>query len=286
MIIGYDLYGNSNAMVFQTINPIGSIYRIELTDSIIDEVEVRKRTDLIYSSTKEEWTYDTLLLAKFQNNLEAGNISLGGMLVEKIMLKKRRVEDLVWQDLISYTIQDGVNVYQFVDRLVEAGTEYEYAILPIGEGNFEGQYNVDRIVAEFEGTYICDKDNIFRLLYNLEYGDIENIISSSVIETFAQYPVVSYGNLDYRQGSIQCLLLSDVTVDSGDIDLAQEKMLRKQVMQFLKNKKPKILKDNSGNYLMIAIIGSPKEIPNNDLAQQIYNISFDWVEIGNPYTDF
>lgn len=286
MIIGYDLYGNSNAMVFQTINPIGSIYRIELTDSIIDEVEVRERTDLIYSSTKEEWTYDTLLLAKFQNNLEAGNISLGGMLVEKIMLKKRRVEDLVWQDLISYTIQDGVNVYQFVDRLVEAGTEYEYAILPIGEGNFEGQYNVDRIVAEFEGTYICDKDNIFRLLYNLEYGDIENIISSSVIETFAQYPVVSYGNLDYRQGSIQCLLLSDVTVDSGDIDLAQEKMLRKQVMQFLKNKKPKILKDNSGNYLMIAIIGSPKEIPNNDLAQQIYNISFDWVEIGNPYTDF
>lgn len=286
MIIGYSLYGDTDTMVFQTINPIGSIYRMELTDSIIDEVEVRERTDLIYSTDKEEWTYDTLLLAKFQGNLEAGNINLNGMTVEKIMFKKRRVEDLVWQDLVSYSIQDGVNVYQFVDRLVEAGTEYEYAILPIGEGGYEGKYNVERIVAEFEGTYICDKDNVFRLFYNLEYGDIENIISSSVIETFAQYPVVTYGNLDYKRGSIQCLILSDSTVDNGDIDLAQEKILRKQIIQFLKNKKPKILKDSSRNYLMIAIIGSPKEIPNNDLAQQIYNISFDWVEIGNPYTDF
>jgi hypothetical protein len=54
-------------------------------------------------------------------------------------------------------------------------------------------------------------------------------------------------------------------------------------MKFLKNKKPKILRDSAGRYYLISITGNPKEIPNNGLQGSIAEVDFQFVEIGNPY---
>ena len=88
-----------------------------------------------------------------------------------------------------------------------------------------------------------------------------------------------YSASNFKQGSLRCMLISDNTVDAyGAIDKKTEKALRNQIMSFLTNKKPKLLKDGSGNFIGIQIIGTPTLSPHNELGQQIYDLSFEFIE--------
>lgn len=280
MFIGVDCFGES----FDVYNVVNNYYRLELSNSIIDETNIRSRTDLdITNSNKTIWQYDNILLALYKDNLEAGNVNLNGIEIEYIKLKKRKIEDLQWQELKNIQLLTGVYLYEYIDKYVESLQDYEYAIQPIGAGGIIGNNIIAQIECKFEGTWLLDKDKQYKLLYNLNVGDYETIIPNTIIETLGgQYPFVfTNGNIKYRKGNIRCSLLSDSTINTGNIDRKQEKFIRKSIMDFLTDKKPKIYKDSSGEFMVISIIGNPVLSPNNNLSQQIYDIGINFVEIAN-----
>jgi hypothetical protein len=80
------------------------------------------------------------------------------------------------------------------------------------------------------------------------------------------------------------MLISDATVSANAIDIKAEKVYRKALMEFLNNKQPKLLKSMDGNYMLISITSTPKLSPVNSLNAFVYDLSFDFVEIGN--TDY
>lgn len=97
----------------------------------------------------------------------------------------------------------------------------------------------------------------------------------------SQYPIIYYnGNINYKKGTVKTLMVSDECVNTNQLYIKNEKQLRERVLSFLTNKKPKILKDFSGNFICVSIIGQPQINPlsnNNGL----YEVSFEWVEIDN-----
>ncbi len=278
MIIGLDTYGDEE-MIHQITNPIANIYRLELQNCVVDTIKIDSDGSLPYSSLKEEWLYSTVFLADFKNNLEAGNIDNKGLPIEYIQFKKRNIDDLAWETIITLPFNSLETIYTFTDRLVQSTEQYEYAIIPI-TASVEGEYTSANIECSFEGTWLCDRVDGYQLLYNLQYDAIENVVPSKVFNPLSQYPIVVYGENDYKKGSIKSLVLSNNY--DGKINPRQERLTREQLMKFLKNKKPKILKDYAGRYYVVSVIGNPQEFPNNNLSQTISDVSFDWVEIADP----
>lgn len=280
MFIGLDAFGDFVA--FDTFNIVDNFYRLELMNMKADEVNIKENVDtVIDDESKEEWHYTQVLLALFQNNLEAGNLQLDGMPVEYIKIKKRKKEDLLWNEMKYIPFDKNVHDYYFIDKYVEALQTYEYAVQPVGADNVVGNNIYSEIEADFEGVWLVDKDRDFQLFFNLEISPYETVVPTSVIETLGgQYPVVfTNDNVKYRQGQLKCMLVSNSTESNGAIDRRQEKILRNNIMSFLTDKKPKLYKDSSGEMMVIMLSGNPTLTPINELSQQIYNLEVEFVEV-------
>lgn len=278
MIIGIDAYGDQEAMAFQTLTVVNRFYRMQLGGAIFDEVFADKETSGLLAFNEQDWSYLTVLKGGFKNSLEAGNLQNAGVPIEGLQIRKRRIDSLTWVDLILIPFNLQNSVYEFYDRICQATQVYEYMVVPV-TSNVYGSSVTEQIECEFSDTFVIDRDTSYRLYCNLEYGDIQNVLPNTVVETFQKYPTVLYGQPDYHRGSVKALILTDNTVSTGVINNRQERLNREQMMSFFKNKKPKILKDGSGRYYLVAIVGNPTETPSNQLNQAISDISFEWVQI-------
>lgn len=284
MFIGLDLLADEEALT-PTYNSVNDVNKIIIKSAIYDEINIKERTDMPFDTNKTEWQYDNYLLAKFENNLNGGNVDFTGLTVAKLAIKRRKSEEFDWQTIKILDYDKNTIDYEFYDKYVEANQEYEYTIVPVTDGNVEGNYiNIDKIVPEFEGAFLVDKNNLFKLLLNLEYNNTERVQLNEVYQPIgSKYPIiVSNGDINYEKGSLSALVLSNETLnDSSNIDKRQEKLLRKNLLNLLTNKKPMMLKDGNGNIGVISILGNPQINYLNNLGQSLANISFEWVEVAD-----
>ncbi|MBT9151381.1 MAG: hypothetical protein DDT40_01574 [candidate division WS2 bacterium] len=76
------------------------------------------------------------------------------------------------------------------------------------------------------------------------------------------------------------MVITDRAMATGAINARDERLNRERLMSFLKDRRPKVLKDGAGRMYMVAIV-APREIPNNNLAQGICDIEFEWIQVGD-----
>lgn len=238
---------------------------------------------------KQERRKSTIMSAEFDNNLEAGDFSAIGHNVTSVRFKKKKKDEFKWVTFaeVPYDNTLALNNFVLYDRLAENQVEYDYAICAVcaEEGNTEGTLkSIGTIKSEFDNCYIFgeSEDNYYKLSYNLTQGNIEWVIPNTVVNMLGgtSYPVIIYnGNTKYRRGSIQCYLFSNI---DGGIDISQERILRNQIMNFLCDKKPKVIKSEEGTYMLVNIIDTPQLIPNNK-SIGVYQLSFKFVECGDIY---
>jgi hypothetical protein len=284
LFLGLDFYGDNIA--YNTEIVISNIYNIQLMKSIVDEIKIDDTIANYTNSAKEEWSYDTVLLGDFKDqSLEAGNIDNKGVAVEYIRFKKRRKSTLEWMNVADINYNRLEQLYSYVDRFVQSTEEYEYAIVPL-TSNIEGEESTIEVYCEYDGLWLVDRSQGVKFFYNLEYSEIENVTKVGLFEPLqSKYPYTQTNATDYHSGSVSATIISDSTL-SGDtngrqINIRQERLLRESIFAFLKNRKPKILKDGNGRYYLVMILGSPRELPNEDVAGAIANIEFEWIEIGD-----
>lgn len=279
------LGGISNFLIFS--NPIlfdkGESLSIEGIN--LDYIKIDE--DLIeFLNEKGEWGYETILLGEFINNLEAGNVSNGGLQIDYLKLKKRKKDELIWQDIKIFSYDPEVKRYNFEDRLVESYETYEYAVQPI-TSEIVGSESIESIDVEFDGIWIIGEFNEHQLFYNTEIQEIKSNVSQNVVTTLGnRYPfVIKNGNINYKEFSVSGRIVSKMSCDTSRPNFKEEKKLRNVIMSFLENGKPKIIKDNSGNYVLCQIVDTPTLSPINTLDRGIYDISFNVVEIGDSYDE-
>ena len=144
----------------------------------------------------------------------------------------------------------------------------------------ENTYVTSTIRSEFDGLFVCDKDNIYGTLYNLDYMDTTRSVVSNAVELKNNsYPmIVSNNTLNYDKGTASGAFIR-FNQESMDVDLADGMQYREDVKNWLNNKCPKILKFHDGR---IWLIGITSEISDSgDDHNDIRKLSFEWTEIGN-----
>lgn len=212
------------------------------------------------SSTKDAWQIDTYLLAKFQNNLEAGNVLNDGTNIAKFVIKRRKTNELNSLTIGEVQYKEGVSL-NFTDYTQPNGT-FIYGVYPVGVNDIQGSPNEIVGESDFTGFYIVDKDNNEVLAFDtyMDSGspmvDVKLNQGRYSVETFSRFPSVFYNETMYHTFTLSATMIPDDYQKSGDVYLS---ILEK----FINVHKPMIVKSGNGEIFVCDISNLQKSSPLN-----------------------
>ena len=283
-LIGYNFCADGNALDPTPTN-INDITFTKVQNGIFDHFNVSRDTSFDYSSIiPTDWDVNTLMNASFAGNASAGNVAQVATGVTSIRVKRRIKGTFDWITIreipvakpedLSFVITDNLNAYN---------VEYEYAYVPMME-DVEGSYIIESILSKFEGVFICDIDTVFKFYAGVEYDTNDAIQQVGVFQPFnRKYPiVVSNSIMQYQTGSIGGWVLPEDYEDTHVFDRSKIVKEKEVLLNFLMNKKPKILKDMNGNNWLVYFTGNPTVTYDNNYGQGMLKVAAKWTEVGDP----
>ena len=173
--------------------------------------------------------------------------------------------------------------------------------------SFNGWILVDIEKDDVSNSYYVS-DQVWNFKYNLESQDLTQNTSVSKWDTLGKYANVYIGQKNYISSGLTCLL-GDVgtyytyngnnfkenfgyfeqpfeSVNYDDIhDIISNEVLTNNIDKYLSwktfnnNGNPKLLKDYKGNMWIVQIMENPTVKNADNSQEQVYTISFNWVEI-------
>ena len=283
-LIGYNFCADGNALD-PTPTDVNNITYTRVQNGIFDHFNVSRDTSFDYSSiVPTDWDINTLMKADLAGNTSAGNVAQVAFGVTSIRVKRRIKGTFDWITIreipvakpedLSFVITDNLNAYN---------VEYEYAYVPMME-DVEGSYIVESILSKFEGVFICDVDTVFKFYAGIEYDTNDAIQQVGVFQPFnRKYPiVVSNSVMQYQTGGIGGWVLPEDYEDTHVFDRSKIVKEKEVLLNFLMNKKPKILKDMNGNNWLVYFTGNPTVTYDNNYGQGMLKVSAQWTEVGDP----
>lgn len=142
---------------------------------------------------------------------------------------------------------DIVSAILFSDPTAGSGNYYSYYL----ETNGGDKYKSESYLCEFDSCYLADGNYSVRLFYLLDIGDISVRKNMAITEILNHpYPIAISGELGYRQGSLSFSPLSELSINSADTVIYEERVLRELILEFLNNGKEKLLRLSSGDNII------------------------------------
>lgn len=283
MMCGYNFCSDGNALDPAPIVNNG-FTDTTLRNGIFNHWSVNRDVTSPYSSAiPTDWDYLTIMSANFEGNINSGNIELAFSSIDGIKIKRRKVTDFDWVTLAYFDASELESLnFTFNDNIAASGYTYEYAFVPV-VGGIEGNYITNTIGAKFDGVFICDLDTIYKFYAGVEYGTQERVQKIGVFEPYGRkYPVVvSNGLINYANGTVKGTVLPDSFFENKVLNRVQMVQQREQLLDFLTNKKAKILKDWNGNSWLMIVVDNPTVSYVNNSGMGIADVEVKWVELGN-----
>ena len=283
-LIGYNFCSDSNALDPMPTD-INNITITKLQNGVFDHFNVSKDTSFNYDSIiPTNWDMNTIMNSGFTGNVSAGNIEQTASTVTSIRIKRRVKGTFDWITIreipvskpedMSFVITDNLNAYN---------VEYEYAFIPMTQ-DVEGSYIIESILSKFEGVFICDIDTVFKFYGGVEYDGNDAVQQVGVFQPYnRKYPViVSNSIVQYQTGSIGGWVLPEDYEDTHIFDRAKIVKEKELLLNFLMDKKPKIIKDMNGNNWLVYFTGNPAITYDNNYGQGMLKVTAQWTEVGDP----
>ena len=227
----------------------------------------------------EKWDAETYFHAKFNGDLYSGNSDFGVENTTNIIIKRRELGTFKWFPMINRPVSssDDYNFNEY-DLYAASGTTYEYAAVPIVNG-VEGTYSIASCDVKFDELIIIDKDESYSTMYDIDITQEKNNTSSIVLPFGAKYPIyVANAANDYYIGQVSATFLN-LGCDNTNPSIHEIVRFRKNILDFLNNRKIKYIKDPFGR-CWIASIGTTISDEDNG-HPYAHKISFDFTEVGN-----
>lgn len=244
-ILGFNFLQDSYALNC-TPTDLDNMTNTQIQNGIFDNLWMTNDTTQEYpSDIPTVWDYMTIMDANFNGTLMAGNIDFVGSQITAVRIKRRIKGTFDWIILYEIPISSIEDLtFSEPDNLNQYGVEYEYAFVPMIE-NDELNYITNSIVSQFNGVFICDMNTIFKYYTNVSYSSFSRTNRATVYEPLGkQYPVVVSNALtNYTTGSVDGTVIMDSDLYNSTISKLQEVQYREQLLDFLVNKKAKVLKD-------------------------------------------
>lgn len=258
------------------------ITNVQLENGIYDNFDITRDTTIAYTNTIPQWTYNTILNCNFNNNVSGGNINVQLSKLTLMRIKRRKSGTFNWNTLYEIPIKSASDL-NFIkdDTFWKSGETYEYAIVPVLNGT-EGDYITKSVYSECNGVFLSDTSGIYKFFAQVEYGDVTDTMDIGQYQTIgSKYPtLIINGNTNYQQGTTSGAILGKNYDITRIIDRQSVVELSEEIRAFLKNNKPKILKDWNGNCWLCSINASPNVSFDNSFGMGKVNVTFSWVEQG------
>lgn len=280
---GFNFLGDMYALNPVPTN-VQNITNVKVENGKFDHLWISRDAVSEYpSDIPSMWDFNTVLNATFNGTLHAGNIDFIGSQISFIRIKRRIKGTFDWMTLYEVPVND-VSDLQFIktDNLNQHGVTYEYAFVPIVGGQ-EMNYITNEIYSEFNGIFICDTNTIFKYYIEAQYGTFTRNNKATVFEPLGRkYPViVSNALINYTTGSLSGTIITDDSLYAQAIDRITEKENRDRLLDFLVNKKAKIIKDWNSQIWLVVVTGSPSIKYANNIGGAIADVSFNFTEVGD-----
>ena len=279
--VGYNFLSDLNSVDPYPTN-VGIFNQVEIYRAIYDHIDISNDTAITSNIPPTQWDFGTILDCNFNGNISGGTIKDFSSGITQVRVKKRKVGEFDWQIIKTYDISSSEDLsFVFNDYLTATNTEYEYAYVPVF-GSVEGQYAISTVMSQFDGVFICDANTIFKFNMGVEYGSTDIVQQVGTFTVLGRkYPIVmSNGLANYQTGQLSGLVLPEDYEDTRTIDRIAITQRRNKLMEFLTNKKPKIIKDRNQNQWLV-IIQSPSTSYLNNYGQGIVSASMQWIESGD-----
>lgn len=280
---GYDFCRDANAL-----NPAptsaSSYTTVKLSNGVFDHWNVsRDVTSPLTTEIPTVWDFLTVMDCNFNGNIEAGNLDFTLSTIDSIKIKRKKLDEFQWVTLKEFPVSgESALSFSITDNFAQSGVEYEYAFVPVSAG-VEGNYITNSISTKFDGIFICDADTVYRFYSGVTYGAEERVQKIGVFEPYGrQYPVVvSNGVINYSKGSFTGNILPNDYMKNRIFDRKEMTEKKKELLQFLTNKKPKIIKDWNSQCWLVVIVDNPNVNYDAASSMGLMNVSANWVEIGD-----
>ena len=280
-IIGLDAFGLN---AFRSYSPpVRNIRYIEMKNAIYDELHVREKTaDVNLSTSKEDWQMDTVLLARFLNELEAGNVNNRGIQITKFAIKRRKLNEI---DSITLGYKEFVNDNEFVfEDFTQPNDDFIYSIVPVGENGLEGQENSVSVSSNFTGFHLVDRESNRVLSFDKFIGS-EPTVNFTLnqgrvqVNTLTKYPSFFYTEQNYTSFSLQAVFLPE---DWERIGITYEDIVSTYVLSH----KPFLVKGGDGSLYVVDVHSPSKEVLMNTYkGKQYMTVTLECTEVMD-YEDY
>lgn len=285
---GFTFMGDGNSLDPMPTD-VGNLTAVTIQNAIYDDVYITQNSTFAYSPTPPaDWDLYTILYANFEGTLVGGNIDAIVAQISSIKIKRRVYGTFEWTTIKEYPVNKPEDLsFVFQDYLGKNNETYEYAWVPVLNGN-EGNYVVEEVLSKFNGVFIVDSTAAYKFYGDVSYGTSSQVQQVGVFTPLGQqYPVyVTNGALSYQIGSVSGKVMGSYE-ETHILDRYEMVKQKDAMLQFLTNKKPKILKDWNGNLWLVFITGSPTVTYNNSWGMGLMDIGFEYGEVGdaNSTTD-
>lgn len=283
--LGYNFCADINALD-PVPTSVNNITDTRLSNGIFDHWYLTHDTSEPYPTTIPDiWDYDTIMDADFNGNVAAGNVDFTLAEITGFKIKRRVVGTFDWVTLVELPVATLEDLkVSFNDNLNANFINYEYAFVPV-LNEAEGDYITNKVLSQFDGVFICDLDTVYKFYAGVEYGEGTRVQKVGIFEPMGRATpiVVSNALTNYETGNVRGTVLPNNYLESGGqyqpLEIVQE---RKQLLDFLTNKKAKVLKDWAGNSWLVMVIDTPTITYKTGSGMTMTDVGFSYVTLGDP----
>lgn len=251
----------------------------------ISTEEREKYLNIYFPDSDAEFDSETVLLARFNNDLDAGSYitqeeTIEGWDIYKQKTGETRLRYVGFMPITSSSVQD---------HFVENSTEYTYYLFPRGltvmgtplvsDPTSSKVWNwIIYTATESSTANVLNVNGAYVFQGNVESGTISNNATSSVMNNFTQYPKVIKGTQNYKSGKLTGLIgYSDIYNNT----YTETDGLRDALYGLVTSQDRMFLKNRSGDIWEVSI-HSPVTMEIDDKSYlQPNKASIEWVEIAN-----
>lgn len=280
-IVGFNFCGDINALS-ATPNNIEKNpqfgHLVEIKNGIFNELFF---TNDIKQPIEMRWDYKTVLWAKFENTLGAGNVDWDLALLDTVKLKRRKKNDFRFMTVHEKSVKHPYDLdFTFFDNFNRHDVDYEYALVP-ALNNAEGKYVTESIYSELNFIYLVDKENVIKLEAETRYDNWQRVKLVGEYITDNKYPIIiENGNVDYVKGELKTLPLTLESCIYG-LNGSIERVNRENVINIIKQKGCLVLKDYHGNMWLIRITSNIGISYWEESERKLAELSFSFSEVGD-----
>ena len=266
------------------LNPTSTHSSLQIMgECIIDHFHVYERQfteqEIIDADTETETTFGvfTDYLARYENSLEAGNISAGGVAITNWRLRRLDLGTNTSKIIAQSLPKSQLEFTDFFARNKERYTYSVFAVTANGEGL--GQVS-NEVELNFFGYIFTDGVTSFKFDRDFDGLDTSSVDSNKDYaqhDTNTQFPVIIYAtDREYATSTISALPFR--IGDDGETPVTDRTTLE-ELRAFIHNEQEKTYKNTAGELYQVNTVEFSHDYPDN-LDGEVHTVRFDVIQTG------